>query len=60
MVNQRRADREKYVAEAGEMLERELEKVGIPAEIAGAREALLLHLREDGQARARSSTRSTT
>ena len=33
MVNQRRADREKFVAEAGESLEHELEKVGIPAEI---------------------------
>src|SRR5919199_611618 len=35
MVNQRRADREKFVAEAGELLERELEKVGIPADISG-------------------------
>ena len=34
MVNQRRADREKYVKAAGRMLERELEKVGIPAAIA--------------------------
>jgi guanosine-3',5'-bis(diphosphate) 3'-pyrophosphohydrolase len=34
MVNQRRADREKYVEEAGRMLGRELEKVGIPAAIA--------------------------
>ena len=34
MVNQRRADREKYVQEAGAVLKRELEKVGIPAEIA--------------------------
>jgi guanosine-3',5'-bis(diphosphate) 3'-pyrophosphohydrolase len=34
MVNQRRADREKYVQEAGKVLKRELEKVGIPAEIA--------------------------
>ncbi|HEX2110914.1 MAG TPA: bifunctional (p)ppGpp synthetase/guanosine-3',5'-bis(diphosphate) 3'-pyrophosphohydrolase [Gaiellaceae bacterium] len=33
MVNQRRADREKFVTKAGETLERELEKVGIPAEI---------------------------
>ena len=33
MVNQRRADRDAFVAEAGEMLGRELEKVGIPAEI---------------------------
>jgi guanosine-3',5'-bis(diphosphate) 3'-pyrophosphohydrolase len=35
MVNQRRADREKYVEEAGKVLKRELEKVDIPAEIAG-------------------------
>jgi guanosine-3',5'-bis(diphosphate) 3'-pyrophosphohydrolase len=35
MVNQRRADREKFVAEAGEALQRELEKVGIPADILG-------------------------
>jgi GTP diphosphokinase / guanosine-3',5'-bis(diphosphate) 3'-diphosphatase len=35
MVNQRRADREKFVSEAGEALQRELEKVGIPAEILG-------------------------
>src|ERR687896_460263 len=33
MVNQRRADREKFVTKAGETLEHELEKVGIPAEI---------------------------
>ncbi|MDQ3668958.1 MAG: bifunctional (p)ppGpp synthetase/guanosine-3',5'-bis(diphosphate) 3'-pyrophosphohydrolase [Actinomycetota bacterium] len=33
MVAQRRADRERFVAEAGEMLERELEKVSIPADI---------------------------
>jgi GTP pyrophosphokinase len=35
MVAQRRADREAYVAEAGETLARELEKAGIRAEIAG-------------------------
>jgi GTP diphosphokinase / guanosine-3',5'-bis(diphosphate) 3'-diphosphatase len=35
MVNQRRGDREKFVVEAGEVLAGELEKVGIPAEIAG-------------------------
>ncbi len=35
MVNQRRADREKFVAEAGGALQRELEKVGIPADILG-------------------------
>ncbi|MBA2614420.1 MAG: bifunctional (p)ppGpp synthetase/guanosine-3',5'-bis(diphosphate) 3'-pyrophosphohydrolase [Actinobacteria bacterium] len=35
MVNQRRADRETFIAEAGETLARELDKVGIPAEIAG-------------------------
>jgi GTP diphosphokinase / guanosine-3',5'-bis(diphosphate) 3'-diphosphatase len=34
MVNQRRADREKFVQAAGKILKRELEKVGIPAEIA--------------------------
>jgi guanosine-3',5'-bis(diphosphate) 3'-pyrophosphohydrolase len=33
MVNQRRADRERFVTQAGETLHRELEKVGIPAEI---------------------------
>src|SRR5918996_2890945 len=32
MVNERRADREKYVEKAGRMLKRELEKVGIQAE----------------------------
>ena len=35
MVTQRRADREKFVAEAGEALAVELEKVGIPAQISG-------------------------
>ncbi|MGH3004840.1 MAG: RelA/SpoT family protein [Gaiellaceae bacterium] len=34
MVNERRADREKYVQSAGKALKRELEKVGIGAEIA--------------------------
>src|SRR5262245_34495885 len=34
MVNQRRAERERYVEAAGQTLERELQKVGIPAEIA--------------------------
>jgi GTP pyrophosphokinase len=34
MVNERRADREKYVETAGKVLKRELEKVGIQAEIA--------------------------
>jgi GTP pyrophosphokinase len=33
MVNQRRAEREKYVEGAGKVLRKELEKVGIPAEI---------------------------
>ncbi|MGH3015882.1 MAG: RelA/SpoT family protein, partial [Gaiellaceae bacterium] len=33
MVNQRRAEREKYVEDAGKILRKELEKVGIPAEI---------------------------
>src|SRR6187431_249556 len=33
MVNQRRADREKFVESAGKNLKRELDKVGIPAEI---------------------------
>jgi GTP pyrophosphokinase len=35
MVAERRADREGHVAEAGEVLARELEKVDIPAEISG-------------------------
>jgi GTP diphosphokinase / guanosine-3',5'-bis(diphosphate) 3'-diphosphatase len=35
MVAQRRADREAYVAEAGDILARELEKAGIQAEISG-------------------------
>jgi GTP diphosphokinase / guanosine-3',5'-bis(diphosphate) 3'-diphosphatase len=35
MVSQRRADREEFVTTAGTALQRELEKVGIPAEIAG-------------------------
>jgi GTP pyrophosphokinase len=35
MVNQRRADREKFVGEASETLASELEKVGITAEISG-------------------------
>src|ERR671922_2503106 len=35
MVAERRADREGHVAEAGEVLRHELEKVGIPAEISG-------------------------
>jgi guanosine-3',5'-bis(diphosphate) 3'-pyrophosphohydrolase len=33
MVNQRRADREKFVQNAGKVLKRELDKVGIPADI---------------------------
>ena len=33
MVNQRRADREKFVESAGKSLTKELDKVGIPAEI---------------------------
>jgi guanosine-3',5'-bis(diphosphate) 3'-pyrophosphohydrolase len=33
MVNQRRADREKFVQNAGKLLNRELDKVAIPAEI---------------------------
>ena len=33
MVNQRRADREKFVQNAGKALKRELDNVGIPAEI---------------------------
>src|ERR671933_682616 len=35
MVNERRAVREKHVAEAARVLQRELDKVGIPADIAG-------------------------
>ena len=35
MVAERRADREAHVAEAGDVLARELEKVDIPAEISG-------------------------
>src|SRR5215216_3004229 len=35
MVAERRAEREEHVSEAGEVLRRELEKVGIPAEISG-------------------------
>src|ERR671933_556480 len=35
MVNERRADRERHVAEAAKVLKRELDKVGIPADIAG-------------------------
>src|SRR5438309_2226616 len=35
MVAERRADREEHVAEASDVLQRELEKVDIPAEISG-------------------------
>jgi len=35
MVNQRRADRESYIAEAGAYVDRELEAVGITADITG-------------------------
>jgi GTP pyrophosphokinase len=35
MVNQRRADRDKFVGEAGDVLKRELDKVGVLAEISG-------------------------
>ena len=35
MVNERRADREKFVTEAGALVQGELEKVDIPAEISG-------------------------
>ena len=51
MVNERRADREKYVERGRQDARVELDKVGIPAEISSPREALLLDLREDGQAR---------
>ena len=60
LVNQQRDERERYVTKAGEYLLKELEALGIDAEIAGPRQALLLDLLEDDQARAASSTRSTT
>ena len=49
MVAERRADREEHVAQASEVLRRELEKVGDPGGDLGPREALLLDLRQDGQ-----------
>ena len=49
MVSERRADREEHVREAAMTLQRELEKVDIPADIAGRAKHFYLHLRQDGQ-----------
>ena len=51
MVNERRADREQFVAEAGRELLTELDRVGIARADGRPREALLLDLREDDPAR---------
>ena len=47
LVNQQREERERYVAKAGGYLHKELEALGIRAEISGPRQALLLDLLED-------------
>ena len=49
MVAERRADREEHVNEASHILQRELDKAKIPAQISGPCEALLLDLRQDGE-----------
>ena len=49
LVNQQREEREDYVHASGAELTRELDALGIHAEIAGRREALLLDLLEDDQ-----------
>ena len=49
MVSERRADREEHVREAAMTLQRELEKVDIPADIAGRAKHFYLDLRQDGQ-----------
>ena len=49
MVTERRTDRESHVREAAAVLKTELDKVDIPAEILGPREALLFDLRQDGE-----------
>ena len=51
MVNERRAEREKYVDGAGRVLEARAGQGRHPRRDLLAREALLLHLREDGEAR---------
>ena len=50
MVAQRRSEREAYVAEASGELASELDKGRYRGGDLGSREALLLHLREDGEA----------
>ena len=60
LVNQQREERERYVAKAGGYLAKELEALGIQRRDLRPRQALLLDLLEDDQARAASSTRSTT
>src|SRR5918992_114267 len=58
MVNERRADREKFVEGAGKTLKRELEKVDIPAEISSS--ATARRVSATATARSGSSTRSGT
>ena len=53
MVADQRADREAQAEKAAEILSDELEKADVPADISGAREAPLLDLRQDGEARPR-------
>ena len=59
MVNERRADRDEHVREAAMILQAELEKVDIPAEISGARSTSTRSTTRWPR-RAASSTRSTT
>ena len=60
LVAQQRGEREQYVNEAGEILARELDELGIEARDLRPRQALLLDLLEDDARRVASSTRSTT
>ena len=58
MVNERCANREKYVGQAGQTLRVELDGVGIPAEISSR--AKHFYSIYEKMAKGRSSTRSTT
>ena len=49
MVAERRTDREEHVREAAMVLQKELDKVDIPAEISGRAKHFYLDLRQDGE-----------
>ena len=59
MVSERRANRKKYVGQAGQTLKSRLDKVGIPAEIS-SRAKHFYSIYEKMAKRGKDSTRSTT